>query len=41
MSPKRIMNVDLSHLPKCTEIRTCFTFKAKQVLISRGLTGKF
>ena len=44
MSRKRILNVDLSYLPKCTESfhrflkkRTCFKFKAKQVLIIEGL----
>ena len=45
MSPKRILNVDLSYLPKCTEfffnrfekIRTCSEFQAKQVLVYRGL----
>ena len=45
MSPKRILNVDLSYLPKCTEfffnrfekIRTCSEFQAKQILVYRGL----
>ena len=43
MSPKRILNVDLSYLPKCSEFfyrfqkrRTAFKFQAKQVLIQRA-----
>ena len=30
MSPKSILNVDLSYLPKCTELFFFFTFERKK-----------
>ena len=46
MFPKRILNVDLPYLPKCTDfllfqkVRTCFKFQANRFFYRGGLTGK-
>ena len=48
MSPKRILNVELSYLPKCTEFVIDFRtserfqkFRVNRFLHRGGLTGKF
>ena len=39
MSPKSILNVDLSYLPKCTEFFFFFTFEKKNLSQILRLTG--